>query len=330
MRNHLLPTAALAALALFATTAGSAQGLGGMLNQAKDKARQAADRAANQVKSDVLNGPSKSNSADGPSKTSPADGPPRKGNPAEEATTEETANDGPKMPETAAEQTSYARAMMADFRPMSVNDIEPPRNYGYRRLIRKAKIPLQLTWDDAAAQGAVDARIVMWNYIEYMCDDLAGSLQGEQGAYLKAALQKVKEIHLTRKRNPASYTNMWYSFNPGTGVLTAAINVDDGPEVSLPGGGGGSMGRGVADWILKNMTKAGKSTIELENEARFRYAREHPSSISTAPSSGGGSNGGSSAKSWTCTWCHQSVTATSRPSLAGCPRNSAHQHAWHN
>jgi len=122
---------------------------------------------------------------------------------------------------------------------------------------------------------------------------------------------------------------MWYSFNPGTGVLTAAINVDDGPEVSLPGGGGGSVAS-VADWILKNMTKAGKSTIELENEARFRYAREHPSSISTAPSSGGSSNGGSSAKSWTCTWCHQSVTAASRPSLAGCPRNSAHQHAWHN
>jgi len=33
---------------------------------------------------------------------------------------------------------------------------------------------------------------------------------------------------------------------------------------------------------------------------------------------------------WTCTWCHESVTAASRPSLAGCPRNSAGQHAWHN
>lgn len=32
---------------------------------------------------------------------------------------------------------------------------------------------------------------------------------------------------------------------------------------------------------------------------------------------------------WTCTWCHESVTAASRPSLAGCPRNSAGQHAWH-
>jgi len=32
---------------------------------------------------------------------------------------------------------------------------------------------------------------------------------------------------------------------------------------------------------------------------------------------------------WTFTWCHESVTAASRPSLAGCPRNSAGQHAWH-
>ncbi len=329
--NHFRAT--LAALALFATTAASAQGLGGMLNQAKAKARQAADRAANQTTSDVLNGrsgqqkpadaQSKTGPADGQSKTSPANGQ-AKGDPTDELSQNRDPLDSPLETLTPETQVAYIRAQMADTRPVKEDKSNSSPSYNYRRLRQMAKIAVPFTWDDAAVQAATAQHKPLWDYINFMSYSLVSGLQLENGPYLKSALQRVKEIHLTRKWVPQLFAELVYSFDAGTGVLTATLNMDEEGNV------GASSATRLDDWMVHNMTKAPKSRIELENEARFRYAREHPSSISTAPASGGGGNGGSSAKSWTCTWCHQSVTAASRPSLAGCPRNSAHQHAWHN
>ncbi len=334
VQPHVFRAAALAALALFATSATSAQGLGGMLNQAKAKARQAADRAANQTTSAVLNGrsgqqkpadaQSKTGPADGQSKTSPANGQ-AKGDPTDELSQNRDPLDSPPSELTAETQVAYIRAQMADTRPVAAQEsrVNPSPNENYRRLRQIAKIAIPFTWDEAAVQAATAQSKPLWDYINYMSYNLVSGLRLENGPYLKSALQRVKEIHLTRKRVQEQFTELAYSFDAGTGVLTAALNVDEEGNV------GSSSSAELDDWMVHNMTKAPMSRIERENEARFRYAREHPSGISTAPASGGG-GGGSSAKSWTCTWCHQSVTAASRPSLAGCPRNSAHQHAWHN
>ena len=335
---RLLPTAALAALALFATTAASGQGLGGLLDKANRVGDQAT-RLKQTVKQNLPastspgNGkpsPAESQSkerpaADGQSKTSPADGQTKgaEENPMDGARREPL--DSPPSPLTAQNQVTYIRAQMADNRPVVVNRADNSPSYNYRRLTQLAKVPVKFTWDDAALKVATARDEPLWNYINTMSYDIVSRLDMEQGPYLKSALPRVKEIHLTREQNNYVFTRLGYAFNPSTGVLTAALNMNEE-------GSGPSSEADVAQWIIHNMTKAGKSAIELENEAGFRNAREHPSSISTAPSSGGSRNGGSgsSAKSWTCTWCHESVTAASRPSLAGCPRNSAHQHAWHN
>ena len=34
-------------------------------------------------------------------------------------------------------------------------------------------------------------------------------------------------------------------------------------------------------------------------------------------------------KTWTCTWCHQSVEGVNHPASQGCPRNPGRMHAWH-
>ena len=170
-------------------------------------------------------------------------------------------------------------------------------------------------------QAAIAADQPLWDYISRLSFNLVSGQEQEQeqSPYLKAALQRVKEIYPTQKKDISKSGEMGYSLNPTTGVLTAALNLDancNGPSSSAD----------LGDWLLHSQTQAPKSAIERSNEEAFL----HPGSSSGADAAPARSGQGTAAKTWTCTWCHRSVTAASRPLLSGCPRNLAGQHAWHN
>lgn len=204
---RFLPTTALAALALFATTAAHAQGLGGMLNKTKAKVGQATSPGAS---------PSRATAA-----TQAGQG---------------TSGELPDQPNerTVAGDQAYTRAWMADTRPVDLTGANKGPNYYYKRLRQEYHMPLTFTWDEPAVQLLIDKRSSLWGTCEDIANDLVGGLYGIDGPAVKPLLPKVKQIHLTTtpKRADARESpfmhGFFLSFNPATGVLTAAMSIPDG------------------------------------------------------------------------------------------------------
>ena len=228
---RLLPTAALAALALFATTAAPAQGLGGMLNSAKAKASQARVTPARAAQ--VAQAPAAA--AQAGKGGFPANG--------------EDPSTPPEMtPETEAE---YTRLLLSDTRPVVPGQSNGSYTYSYRRLRQLQKFPVAFTWDQPALTRAVEGRIWLFGYVEDFSDDLVTSLTGStREASLRPRLAKVKEIHFVssdKKRTldePGEEQGWFYAFNPATGVLTAGFN-----EYASSVAAWGSLSK----WIIKHV-----------------------------------------------------------------------------
>ena len=214
--------AALAALALFATTASQAQGLGGMLNKAKAGL----------------------NSATATTKAT-------SGSPVQAATqaaTQTGTGDLPPAPDvyTVASEQAYAHACLNDKRPvlpLSENDNANSPNRYYRELHQEYHMPLTFTWDEAAVQQLIDKRSgMLWSICEDISADIVRGLSHPADApTLRPLLLKVKQIHLTtspkhrsNQDGPAMH-GYFLSFNPATGVLTAAMSTPDGiNQVNTP------------------------------------------------------------------------------------------------
>ena len=227
---RLLPTAALAALALFATTASYAQGLGGMLNQAKAKAK------VNQATSAGA----------------------RPGRAATAAATQATQATDYQVPRNLSQDPSieemeeYARGMLADPRPAG-RDCDDD-NCVYRRLTIDQGYPIKFTWDQAAVVNFKQTHTGLFPYIRDLSGDFVQNINNDVSIYhvpLMKVLHKVKEIHLTSKPKlvntgePGQDNNWWFSFNPATGVLTAAMCTGKGPN-SL------SMGHSpLVQWVIR-------------------------------------------------------------------------------
>jgi len=216
--------AALAALALLAT-ASHAQGLGGMLNKAKAKVGQATQTTR-----------------------TPAT-----------AATQATQATEYKLPEyypqdpSIEEMEEYARAMMADPRPAG----RDCRDYNciYRRLTIDQGYPIKFTWDQAAMAKFKKSYSGLFPFIIDISGNLVGTIANDGSIFhapLIKVLHKVKEIHLTSKPNlidkdePGQAQGWWFSFNPATGVLTAAMSTNGISPNSL------SMGHGtLSEWITR-------------------------------------------------------------------------------
>lgn len=232
---------------------------------------------------------------------------------------------------TVGDQQQHIRAMTADKRPVEVGQrMGLPANYAYRQLTVNDKFPIKFTCDDAAVKAFLDENQDAWTMMNEFANDLETQLHyGSRASYLKTGLGKVKEIHVTTTTLRHDANNKGggaylYSFNPATGVLTAAKSTSP-PDAALEVASDDNHEAKMDQWILAHMTAAPKMRA-VDN--------------SVADTGGGGSSGssgsthapakGSQTKKWTCTWCHETVEAAARPSLAGCPRNKAGQHAWHN
>ena len=226
---RLLPTAALAALALFATTASYAQGLGGMLNQAKTKVGQAAAKT-----------------------------------PAATATTAAAGATKYQLPAnlfqdpSIEEMEEYARQMLADPRPLSASEMRGDGNDPnrlYRKLTLNEGFPLKFTWDKGAMAVFKKNQVGLFPTIEDFCEDLDGGVQSYTGYHvaLGAALHKVKEIHFTSIAKPAMTGDygqdrgFWFSFNPATGMLTAAMTNSE----TLPGPSSVSGSSSALTWWIR-------------------------------------------------------------------------------
>lgn len=224
-----LPTSlrrvALAALALFATTASPAQGLGGVLNKAKAKMGQAT--------------PSPAQAA-----TQAAQG-----------SAGELPYESPDL--TLESQESYARAVMANRRPLVLSQNTGAPDYFYQVLTKHFQLPLRFSWDAAALKFLTDKNRSLWSGCEDVSTDLGRTcLSGNTAPALKASLRKVKEIRFTTTQAlPTSEEDKEFgyikSFNPTTGVLTAAISVGPGANAIFPAGVGNSSH--FSNWIVKHV-----------------------------------------------------------------------------
>lgn len=201
MNNRSLRTAALVALALFATPAGHAQGLDGMLHKAKANVRQATDN---------------------PRQTAvPAASPATGGG--------GTVSDEPRV-YTVATQEAYIRAVQTDPAPPSPGDSPHKNSYWWRRLHYEFKVPVQFTWDQKFLEACNQHPFVAWDFIENISTELAHDLNpaGTRVRNLRGLVTKVKAIHLTtttqepKSGAPGAEEGYVLSWNPATGVLTAA------------------------------------------------------------------------------------------------------------
>ncbi len=212
----LFRAAALAALALFATTApGHAQGLGGMLNKAKAKVNQATQTQTPRTPAAA----------------------------ATQATEYQVPRNLPQDP-SIEEMEEYARAMMADPRPAGRDCRD--ENCTYRRLTIDRGYPIKFTWDQAAMAKFKKSYSGLFPFIIDISGNLLGTINNDGSNFhlpVSKALHKVKEIHLTSKPNlidkdePGQAEGWWFSFNPATGVLTAAMSANGIPPNSLNMGG---------------------------------------------------------------------------------------------
>jgi len=203
--------AALAALALLATFAASAQGLGGMLNKAKAKVNQATSAGAS---------PSRAATAGAnPSEMTPA-------------TIEAAQQNYPQDP-SIEEMQEYARTLMADPRPAGRDCRD--RNCPYRRLTIDQSHPIKFTWDQAAMVKFKKHYTDLWSFIDDFSGNIGTTLTNDGSIFhvpVSKVVHKVKEIHITSKPNledtgkPGEEVGWWFSFNPATGVLTASMSTN--------------------------------------------------------------------------------------------------------
>lgn len=216
---------ALAALALFAatafaTTTGLAQGLGGMLNQAKAKVSQAVPQTAPNTSGELP----PENNAD----------------------------------LTVDSQQRYAHAVLANTRPWVNGQDTGAPDYFYRQLRREFRAPTTFGWDAGAVRFLTAKNRSLWDTCEDIATQLARSAapSGTQRAALLGALRKVKEIRLSTTPATPTGDDREYgyikSFDPATGVLTAAIAVGPNANQSYPLGVGVS-GTNFTDWIIKHV-----------------------------------------------------------------------------
>lgn len=222
MNPSRLLTAALAALTFFATPASHAQGLGGLLNAAKTKASQAGTgvRQATQSAPGAL----------------PANG-----------------EDPPTPPEMTPEtQAEYTRLLLSDTRPVVPGQMNGSYTNWYRQLRQLEKFPIRFTWDQSALTQATEKRLWLFGNVEDFSGDLVSSLHANSGSYLRPRLAKVTEIHYTAttKPNPSNSDvpgegqGWFFSFNPATGVLTAAFNSQSTAVDAW---------KSLSKWIVKNV-----------------------------------------------------------------------------
>ena len=207
---------ALAALALFATTAGHAQGLGGMLNKAKAGLNSAT------ATTKATNGSPVQAATQAASQTGGGDLPPR------------------PSTSTVASERAYALACLNDKRPLlmplSENNSEP--NRWYRELVQLEHVPLRFTWDEAVEQLLIENNSgMLWPICEDISQEiLRGMGNASDKATLLPLLRKVKQIHFTTSPLPKSagkdalsaQHGLFCTWNPATGVLTAAISKPSG------------------------------------------------------------------------------------------------------
>ena len=282
----------IASVILLSSSTLHAQSLGDIVNKAKDKVK---EKTAEATKDKPQDG-AKGKAGDAPpvtTDTKPA-----------ASTTESVEMDAyglPYPPEswTVEKQEAYARTIMADKRPVSVERDREARNYNYRLLTQKLKMPIRFTWDKALVAQFINPYgngLSLWQQIEGECLYLMIGFSDSRAGYYKTALQKVKEIHFTAA--PDSATKSSRSFNASTGVLTEVFKVHMNvrqPEI---------VERGLAsEWVYANMTKAPKRAAPV-------YVKEH-------------------ASSWRCARCSQVVASRARPSDANCPGDGTHASGFH-
>ena len=192
---------------LLAAPAAHAQGLGGVLNQAKAKAQQAGSRPV----------ASASQAATAATQAGPPHTPPE------------------LNAQTNAEYTTdlMAYATRQVYRPGEDNYNIPSEIGSYCRL-RQEGFPVRVSWDQAAIAASADNRTYLTAFINDLCGDLVGGLTSIYGDKLKLKLAKVKEIHFTtspKKRSlddKATLGGYFFRFDPATGVLQAPMSEPDG------------------------------------------------------------------------------------------------------
>ena len=203
MRRRLSSfSAALPAVALCAASA-HAQGLGGLIDKAKAK--------AGEVGKGVTQG-------------------------ATQGVQQQATGELPDSPSelTVENQQQYARAMMADARPVVLGQGTGSPTYYYRQLHQQYHMPTVFTWDEGAVKYLTEKRMDLWAPCRDISDDLVGWLGSTQGEYLKGPLSRVREIHLTttpKRHDTEDGTHLsgyFLSYNPATQVLTAAMSTTDG------------------------------------------------------------------------------------------------------
>ena len=142
-----------------------------------------------------------------------------------------------------------AYANRQTFRPSSDPDPTPSEIYSYCSL-RAQGYPFRFTWDQAAINLSADNRTYLTGFLRDVSSDLIGGLSSRFGPSLKPKLVKVKEIHFTtspKKRSLDDFGTLggyFFSFNPTTGVLTAAMSQPDG-AISI------SEDSFLTQWIIK-------------------------------------------------------------------------------
>lgn len=234
MHPFPLRAAALAVLALFATTANQAQSLGGMLNQAKAKTQAKVSQATS------------------------AGASPRRAAAAATGATDYQLPPNLSNDPSIKEMEDYARAMLADPRPLSADEMrgsgnEPNRLY--RKLTLNEGYPVKFTWDQGAMAIFKKNQVGLFPTIENFCEDIDGGIASYTSYHVQlgAALHKVKEIHFTSVVKPAMTGDygqdrgFWFSFNPASGVLTAAMTNSE----TLPGPSSVSGSSSALTWWIR-------------------------------------------------------------------------------
>ncbi len=208
-RFRLLPSTALAALALFATTAPShAQGLGGMLNQAKAKVTQTTSAPQRSA------GPALAQATQGNTGPLP---------------------DAPSMSQlTVDNNIEFAQTVLANHRPWVKGQGTGDDDYYYRLLRDEYHAPLKFTWDRPYVEFITRQQTYLWFVMENVSEKIFDQYNPNipAGRYNRAKMLKIKEWHFTtttkrpngedRYAGAQGYVMSW---NPATGVLTCAISI---------------------------------------------------------------------------------------------------------
>lgn len=218
---RLLTTSGLLLLAISATYA---QGLGGLLNKAKQKINQTTSTPTQTTQDTEYQLP-------------------------------------PNLPNDPSieEMEKYARAMLADTRPVPKSEwgSTSDGNQYYRRLTQNEGYPIKFTWDKEAVTILQKRQSALFGYFEDFSSDLVSQLAPytERHVQVGTALRKVKEIHFTSIAKPemtgedGQQQGWWFSYNPTTGVLSAAITASE----NLPGPSSLYSAASLSKWIVRHI-----------------------------------------------------------------------------